>query len=91
MTQIQGNMPPDPQKENAEKDAAVKKSLDKIKNKIIVMSGKGGVGKTSISVNLSIALAKSGHQVGIMDVDLHGPDVPRMLGINGMPELTQNQ
>jgi len=91
MVEIQGNMPPDPQKENAEKDAAVKKSLDKIKNKIIVMSGKGGVGKTSTSVNLAIALAGSGYQVGIMDVDLHGPDVPRMLGIKGMPELTQNQ
>ena len=91
MVQIQDNMPPDPQKEQAAKDAAVKTSLGKIKNKIIVMSGKGGVGKTSTSVNLSIALASSGHQVGIMDVDLHGPDVPRMLGLNGMPELTQNK
>ena len=43
MVEIQGNMPPDPQKAEAEKDAAVKKSLGKIKNKIIVMSGKGGV------------------------------------------------
>jgi Mrp family chromosome partitioning ATPase len=90
MVQIEDSMPPDPQKEQAATDAAVKKSLDKIKNKIVVMSGKGGVGKTSISVNLSIALANRGHQVGIMDVDLHGPDVPRMLGINGLPELTQN-
>jgi len=76
MVEIQGNMPPDPQKAEAEKDAAVKKSLGKIKNKIIVMSGKGGVGKTSTSVNLAIALASAGHKVGIMDVDLHGPDVP---------------
>ncbi len=91
MVQIQDDMPPDPRKEQAAKDAAVKTSLDKIKHKIIIMSGKGGVGKTSTSVNLSIALASSGHQVGIMDVDLHGPDVPRMLGINGMPELTQNK
>jgi Mrp family chromosome partitioning ATPase len=78
MVQIQGNMPPDQQQAEAQKDAAVKKSLGKIKNKIIVMSGKGGVGKTSTSVNLSIALANAGHKVGIMDVDLHGPDVPRM-------------
>jgi ATP-binding protein involved in chromosome partitioning len=90
MVEIQGNMPPDPQKAEAEKDAAIKKALDKIKNKIIVMSGKGGVGKTSTSVNLSIALANAGHKVGIMDVDLHGPDVPRILGIEGMPELTSN-
>lgn len=91
MVQIQNSMPPDPRKEQAAKDAAVKTSLDKIKHKIIIMSGKGGVGKTSTSVNLSIALASSGHQVGIMDVDLHGPDVPRMLGINGTPELTPNK
>jgi Mrp family chromosome partitioning ATPase len=45
------------------------------------MSGKGGVGKTSVSVNIAMALAKKGFKVGIMDVDIHGPDVPRMLGI----------
>jgi len=91
MVQIENSMPPDPRTEQVAKDAAVKKTLDRIKNKIVVMSGKGGVGKTSTSVNLSIALAGSGHQVGIMDVDLHGPDVPRMLGVNGVPELNQNK
>lgn len=90
MVEIQDNMPPDPQKAEAEKEAAVRASLSKIKNKIIVMSGKGGVGKTSTSVNLAIALANAGHRVGIMDVDLHGPDVPRMLGLEGMPELNSN-
>ena len=91
MVDIQNGMPKNPQQIQAEQDAAVKSSLDKIKNKIIVMSGKGGVGKTSTSVNLSIALAKKGHNVGIMDVDLHGPDVPRMLGLDGMPEVNQNR
>ena len=90
MVDIQDSMPPDPKKAEAERDAAVKASLEKIKNKIIVMSGKGGVGKTSTSVNLSIALAQAGHKVGIMDVDLHGPDVPRMLGLAGMPDLNQH-
>jgi ATP-binding protein involved in chromosome partitioning len=71
--------------------AAVAVSLTKIKNKIIVMSGKGGVGKTSVSVNLSLALAKMRFQVGIMDVDLHGPDVPRMLGLKGMLELNDER
>ncbi len=66
------------------------KSLKKIKNKYIVLSGKGGVGKTSTSVNLSMALANKGFNVGIMDVDLHGPDVPRMLGLTGMLDLTKN-
>ncbi len=74
-----------------DQDAAVKESLGKIKNKLIVMSGKGGVGKTSTSVNLSIALANRGFKVGLMDVDLHGPDVPRMLGLKGMLDLTETR
>ena len=91
MVDIQGNMPKNPQQMQAEQDAAVTKSLDNIKNKLLVMSGKGGVGKTSTSVNLSIALASRGYKVGIIDVDLHGPDVPRMLGLEGAPEINQNK
>ena len=71
----------------AQRDAGLKASLSRIKHTFIIMSGKGGVGKTSTSVNLSIALANRGYRVGIMDVDLHGPDVPRMLGLNGMLDL----
>lgn len=78
------------QKAKTKQDAAVDESLKKIKNKYIVLSGKGGVGKTSTSVNLSMALANKGFQVGIMDVDLHGPDVPRMLGLKGMLDLSKN-
>ncbi|MGA6924696.1 MAG: Mrp/NBP35 family ATP-binding protein [Desulfosarcina sp.] len=78
----------DPQ---AHRDAAVKQSLSRIKHKFMIMSGKGGVGKTSTTVNLSLALAKLGHQVGIMDVDLHGPDVPRMLGLTGMLDMNENR
>jgi Mrp family chromosome partitioning ATPase len=77
-------------KANAEQDASVDESLQKIKNKFIVLSGKGGVGKTSVSVNLAMALANKGFRVGIMDVDLHGPDVPRMLGLKGMLDLSKN-
>jgi len=75
----------------ADQDAAVNESLKKIKNKFIVLSGKGGVGKTSTSVNLAVALSKKGFKVGIMDVDLHGPDVPRMLGLEGMLDLNENR
>jgi ATP-binding protein involved in chromosome partitioning len=78
-------------KTQADQDASVKRSLKKIKNKFIVLSGKGGVGKTSVSVNLAIALAAKGYNVGIMDVDLHGPDVPRMLGLKGMLDLNENR
>jgi len=75
----------------AEQEAEVKRSLEKIKYKLIVMSGKGGVGKTSTSVNLAIALANLGFQVGLMDVDLHGPDIPRMLGLKGDLGITPEQ
>lgn len=77
-------------KEQTEQDASVERSLKKIKNKLIVLSGKGGVGKTSVSVNLAIALANKGFNVGVMDVDLHGPDVPRMLGLKGMLGMSKN-
>lgn len=73
-----------------EKDRKVQDSLRKIKNKFIIMSGKGGVGKTSVSVNLAIALSQKGFKVGLMDVDIHGPDVPRMLGLNQMALATDN-
>ena len=71
-------------------DSSVEGALKKIKHKFIVMSGKGGVGKTSTSVNLALALSNRGFNVGLMDVDLHGPDVPRMLGLNGMLDLSRN-
>ncbi len=58
-----------------------------IRNKLVVMSGKGGVGKSMTTVNLALALARLGHRVGLLDVDLNGPCVPRMLGMHGQ-ELT---
>ncbi len=67
-------------------DELAQQSLARIKHKIMVMSGKGGVGKSSVSVNLAIALAEKGFTVGLMDVDVHGPDIPRMLGLMGMLE-----
>jgi ATP-binding protein involved in chromosome partitioning len=70
----------------AQKELAINKSLGKIKNKILVMSGKGGVGKSTVSVNLALGLAQKGYQVGLMDVDLHGPDVVRMLNLKGTLE-----
>ena len=91
MVEIQKKMPKNQQQIQAEQNTAVNQSLGKIKNKILVMSGKGGVGKTSTSVNLSIALADKGYNVGIIDVDLHGPDIPRMLGLEGTPQVNENK
>lgn len=88
--QIQSKSEMERAQAQAEMDKAVKTSLEKIKNKFLVMSGKGGVGKTSVAVNLSIALANMGYQVGLMDVDIHGPDVPRMLGIKGMLDVGES-
>ena len=88
-----GSSPPgDPKAAQAQKDAAVKDTLAKIKQKFLVMSGKGGVGKTSVSVNIAMALANRGYKVGILDVDIHGPDVPRMLGLRkSMLDLNANR
>jgi ATP-binding protein involved in chromosome partitioning len=54
---------------------------------IAVGSGKGGVGKTTLSVNLAVALAKMGHKVGLLDADVYGPNVPLMLGLSGQPKM----
>jgi ATP-binding protein involved in chromosome partitioning len=64
-----------------EKDYRLKKSLARIKHKIVVMSGKGGVGKSTVTVNLATALAMRGYEVGILDADIHGPNIPKMLNI----------
>ncbi|WP_244147318.1 Mrp/NBP35 family ATP-binding protein [Desulfonatronovibrio hydrogenovorans] len=65
-------------------DELISTTLSKIKYKIFVMSGKGGVGKSSVAVNLAAALAAKGRKVGLLDVDIHGPSVPHLLGIKGL-------
>lgn len=56
-------------------------NLKKIKHKLFVLSGKGGVGKSTVSVNLALALSEKGYYVGLLDSDLHGPSIPKMLGV----------
>ena len=64
-------------------DAKLKSRLSRIDKAIIVMSGKGGVGKSTVAVNLAMSAMLSGRRVGLLDVDLHGPSIPTMLGLEG--------
>ena len=61
----------------------LEKSLNRIKYKIIVLSGKGGVGKSTVSANLALSLALGGKRVGLLDIDFHGPSIPRLMGLEG--------
>ena len=75
----------------SEEEKALCRTLAQIRHKILVMSGKGGVGKSSVAVSLALSLARAGHKVGLMDVDIHGPNVLRMLGLKEPFDLASAQ
>jgi ATP-binding protein involved in chromosome partitioning len=71
--------------EDQERDKRVTEHLGKIRYKIMVMSGKGGVGKSTVAVNFAAVLAMEGLRVGILDADIHGPNIPKMWGADWRP------
>ena len=73
----------DPKKEQRTQEQKIKQHLSKIKHKIAIISGKGGVGKSTVTANLAMAFAMQGNEVGILDADIHGPCIPKMLGLKG--------
>lgn len=70
-------------KQQSEEQNLLKERMGKIKHKIAIISGKGGVGKSTVTVNLATAFAKRGFKVGVLDADIHGPSVPKLLGLEG--------
>ena len=76
--------------QHEEQKKQIRERLRHIKHKILVMSGKGGVGKSSIAAYLAVSLAKRNYDVGLMDVDLHGPSIPRILGLTGVIQPGKN-
>ena len=69
------------EKEAHAQEERLKSKLSHIKHRIMVMSGKGGVGKSTVSTNLAVVLSQDGFNVGLLDADIHGPNIPKMLGI----------
>lgn len=64
-------------------DQELRERMDRIRHRVIVLSGKGGVGKSTVATNLAVSLMRAGCKVGLLDVDLHGPSIPRMLQLDG--------
>ena len=77
---------PPPPPSRLRKDAPEKPGIPHVKHIIAIASGKGGVGKSTTAVNLALALKDSGLTVGILDADIYGPSLPRLLGLKGKPE-----
>ena len=78
MIQIKDKPPAKKKEEGKEK---IKERLALIRHTIMVMSGKGGVGKSTVAANLAAGLARQGYAVGVLDGDIHGPNIPKILGV----------
>ncbi len=84
-------MPVNNEKETISDEEIIKERLSRISKKYVVLSGKGGVGKSSVAVNFAASLAAEGYKVGLMDIDMHGPSIPVMLGDTCRPSGSQGR
>lgn len=85
-----GQMTPEQQKAMIEQEMRLVQHMSNVKYKIAVMSGKGGVGKSTVAANLAEAFQKKGFVTGILDADIHGPNIPKMLGVDGEDIMISN-
>ena len=81
-----GQMTPEQQMQMMQQEIRLAKNLSQIKHKIVVMSGKGGVGKSTVAATIAETLQAMGYKTGILDADIHGPNIPKMLGIEMLEE-----
>ncbi|MGV8079291.1 MAG: P-loop NTPase [Syntrophales bacterium] len=77
------------QQESDNMDQRLREQMKRIRHKVMVLSGKGGVGKSTVAANIAVALALEGKTVGLLDVDFHGPSIPKLLNIESPPPMTQ--
>ncbi len=83
-----------PVKQHTERDLAdqiLHNRMEQIAHKLLVLSGKGGVGKSTVAANLATALARAGKTVGLLDVDIHGPSIPKLMGLEGLPAVGDDE
>ena len=78
------------QEKQAEQDQRIQENLDRIDHRIVVFSGKGGVGKSTVAVNLAYALNSKKFKIGLMDADITGPNIPQMTGLVGSPQVYED-
>jgi ATP-binding protein involved in chromosome partitioning len=79
------------QRQMEDDQAQIRLRMTQIKHKVVVLSGKGGVGKSTVAVNLALSLARAGQRTGLLDIDIHGPSVPKILNLEGrMVQATAN-
>ena len=72
-------------------EAMLRERMDGIRQKLLVLSGKGGVGKSTVAANLATALGQAGKSVGLLDIDVHGPSIPKLMGLEGQPVQTTDE